>query len=173
MAQACVYPVIYLKMGETAFVDHPSTITTVLGSCVAVTLFDRKRGFGAMCHGVLPSCESAHRCAAKCSRYGHYVECSVLAMAHRFRSFGVRHADIEARVFGGADLFALPVRSRSLLAVGPQNVEAAARALSASGIALSAKIVGGSSGCRVSFETISGVVSVQRLDPAIMTACEC
>ena len=162
-ARAFASPMIYLKMGETAIVDRPSTITTVLGSCVAVTLFDRRQGYGAMCHGVMPSCETASRCARKCSRCGYYVECSVLTMARRFRSFGARTGDIEARVFGGAALSVLPLHLRTLLSVGPRNVEAARNALSRFEIPISSMIVGGRAGCRISFDTLSGAVSVQHL----------
>ncbi|MDH4163991.1 MAG: chemotaxis protein CheD [Nitrospirota bacterium] len=163
-ARSCTQPTIYLKMGEMAFADQPSTITTVLGSCVAVTLFDSRQGHSAMCHGVMPFCASAGVCASECPRQGYYVECSVLAMVNRFRSSGLRTEDIEARVFGGAQLFTTPSRLRSLLAVGPQNIEAARRALKRIGIAVNSMIVGGRTGCRVNFNTMSGAVSVQRLD---------
>ena len=167
MISECAQPLIYLKMGEIAFVDQPSTITTILGSCVAVTLFDRRRGYGAMCHGVMPSCKSSARCSGRCPRHGHYVECSVLAMVRRFGSSGVPKADIEARVFGGAELFALPSRLRGLFSVGTRNVVAATSTLTRNGIAVSSQTVGGSTGCRIYFNTMSGAVSVQRVDPAI------
>ncbi|MDH4161850.1 MAG: chemotaxis protein CheD [Nitrospirota bacterium] len=163
----CAQPLIYLKMGEITFTEQPATITTVLGSCVAVTLYDRKRNYGAMCHGVMPACVTAEGCPGACPQQGHYVECSVEAMAKRFSSFGSRTGDIEARIFGGAEVFAMPTRFRGLLAVGPQNVEAAVRALSRQEIAVSSMAVGGRAGCRIYFDTISGEVSVWRLEPAL------
>lgn len=165
-------PLIYLKMGEIAFADLPSTITSVLGSCVAVTLFDSRSGHGAMCHGVMPSCESAARCATACSRHGHFVECSVLAMTHSFISAGARSVDIEARVFGGAELFPFPQRLRNLLAVGPRNIEAARRALTRNRIRVTSETVGGRAGCRIYFNTMTGKVNVQRFAPATDAAVQ-
>lgn len=170
--QPCVQPAIYLRMGEIAITDRPAIITTVLGSCVAVTLFDRRRGYGAMCHGVIPSCKFALGCASECSHHGHYVECSVEAMVRRLRTTGTRCSDIEARVFGGAEVFTHPIRYQDLLAVGRQNVESAVRALSNCRIGVRSMTVGGRAGCRISFDTLSGAISVQHLDPARSTDCE-
>jgi chemotaxis protein CheD len=163
------HPVIYLKMGEIAFANRPAIITTVLGSCVAVTLFDRKSGYGSMCHGVMPSCISADRCEDACTRQGHYVDCSVLAMASRFRIFGIRGADIEARVFGGAALFSPTSRLPGTLLVGSRNIEAALHALRQSGIAALSELVGGRAGCRIYFNTRTGEVTQRRFGPAAAT----
>jgi chemotaxis protein CheD len=88
-------------------------------------------------------------------------------MAHIFCSSGVRKADIEARVFGGAELFALPSLLRSPFAVGPRNIEAAKSTLTWNGIKVSSQIVGGCTGRRIDFNTMSGAVSVQRFDTAV------
>lgn len=162
--QACTTPTIYLNMGEIVLADKPATITTVLGSCVAVTLFDRTSGLGAMCHGVMPACESAAKCTSACEKRGHYVECSVVAMARWFRSrCGVR-AGVEARVFGGAEIFLSAERLWGILSVGPRNIEAAKRALSNYAFSVSSMIVGGRAGRRIYFDTRSGEVTVQQLN---------
>ncbi len=47
-------PVYYLRPGELHIADHPGIVTTVLGSCVSVTMFSRRREVGAICHGLMP-----------------------------------------------------------------------------------------------------------------------
>lgn len=51
---------IYLKPGEVVVARKPVLVSTVLGSCVAVTMFSPDCGFGAICHAMLP--DSAGRC---------------------------------------------------------------------------------------------------------------
>ena len=41
-------PVIYLKAGELHFSDKPSSVMTVLGSCLSVTMFHRAARVGAI-----------------------------------------------------------------------------------------------------------------------------
>ena len=52
------FPVIYLKSGEIYFTEEPVIVLTVLGSCVSVTLFHRRLGYSAICHGLLPRCRA-------------------------------------------------------------------------------------------------------------------
>src|SRR5512141_2905785 len=45
---------IYLKPGEVVVARDPMLISTVLGSCVAVTMFSPSRGIGAICQSPYP-----------------------------------------------------------------------------------------------------------------------
>ena len=45
----------FLKPGYILIASKPTVISTVLGSCVSVCLYDRKRGAGGMNHFQLPS----------------------------------------------------------------------------------------------------------------------
>ena len=45
---------VYLKPGELHFATGPTVVSTVLGSCVSVTMFDRLSGAAAICHALLP-----------------------------------------------------------------------------------------------------------------------
>ena len=47
-------PVMHLQPGELIFGRGRGTIQTLLGSCVAVTLWHPQRRLSGMCHFVLP-----------------------------------------------------------------------------------------------------------------------
>src|SRR3954463_6081120 len=57
---------VSLMQGDIHFSIEPKILMTVLGSCVAVCLWDRVRGAGGMNHFVLPN----DRNGEKSTRYG-------------------------------------------------------------------------------------------------------
>ena len=44
-----------LKPGELLICREPHEVTTVLGSCVSITMFNARLGLAAICHAMLPS----------------------------------------------------------------------------------------------------------------------
>ncbi len=76
--------VIYLKSGELHFSEKPSSVMTVLGSCLSVTMFHRKARVGAICHGLLPKCRERALCGRPCAEQAKYVECAILMMVKLF-----------------------------------------------------------------------------------------
>ena len=95
-----------------------------------------------------------------------YVDFSIRYLARQFDGLGARRAEVEIKVFGGADV--LPVRpDRSArLTVGAQNSRAALDVLREEGFAVLASDLGGARGRQVVFNTVTGDVLVRRLDSA-------
>lgn len=118
-------PALYLKPGEFVISGEPAVITTVLGSCVSVTMFNPRLRIGAICHGLLPLCKDDGPCDNECGNGFRYVDCSVRLMLEEFRKKGIGHAEIEAKLFGGADMFAPQEIRPGNITVGRQNIEAA------------------------------------------------
>ena len=93
-----------LHPGELHLARQPTIIETMLGSCVAAVFWSARVGAGGMCHGVLPrspnvDVEDAFR----------YVDFAILHLARTFDALGARRADIQVKLFGGADV--LPILS--------------------------------------------------------------
>lgn len=145
-------PLVYLKPGELHFGAAPSVVTTVLGSCVSVTMFERTSGTAAICHALLP--EGSKDDALR------YVDTSILRMLAMFSARGVSPARLEVKLFGGADLLG---NGGSRIGVGRRNVEIARRVLSASGLAVTVADVGGTRGRKLIFYTHTGEVLLKRL----------
>ncbi|AJE02942.1 chemotaxis protein CheD [Geobacter pickeringii] len=143
---------VYLKPGELHFGAAPSAVTTVLGSCVSVTMFERASGTAAICHALLPEGDKDDAL--------RYVDTSIHRMLAMFSARGVSPARLEVKLFGGADLLGT---GGSRIGVGRRNVEIARRVLSTSGLAVAAADVGGTRGRKLIFYTHTGEVLLKRL----------
>ena len=54
MLDAEMPELIYLHPAQMCFCGRPSRVETVLGSCVAVTMWNARLQIGCICHAVLP-----------------------------------------------------------------------------------------------------------------------
>jgi chemotaxis protein CheD len=144
----------YLHPGDLVACAEPATLATVLGSCVAVCLWDCKQGIGAMNHYLLPHGNGSHE---QSSRFGSVA---IARLLDRMLSLGSRRGDIEAKLFGGAWILAAEAQPRH---VGALNVQVARERLGVLGIPIVAEDVGGARGRRLVFQTESGVVLVKKL----------
>lgn len=149
---------IYLKPGELAVAERPALVSTVLGSCVAVTLFSPRLGVGAICHAMLPL--AAGREGFK------FVDTSLAHMLESFERLGVTKRELVSKLFGGADMFEV-LRPASLPTVGWQNVQAARTILQREGLHLSASDTGGQQGRKLLFYSHTGEVLLKRLAPTM------
>jgi len=153
-------PEVYLQPGEVCVARSPSLLKTVLGSCVGVTFWSARLGIGALCHGVLPrsprgvSADEGYR----------YVDFAISELARQFESFGARGAEVEIKVFGGADVLPVlsPVTWRQT--VGHQNWHTALEVLRDLHLQVTASDVGGSVGRTIQLDTRTGEVLLRRLN---------
>ncbi len=144
----------YLQPGQVLACAEPTTLTTVLGSCVSVCLFDRRRGIGAMNHYVMPHWTDAREQSA---RFGPIA---ISRLLERMLALDSARHDIEAKLFGGAWILASAPRSDH---VGALNVHVAREQLGVAGIPIVAEDVGGRQGRKLMFQTESGIALVKRL----------
>ncbi len=165
-------PVIYLKTGEIHFAEQSASIYTVLGSCLAVTMFHRRSGIGAICHGFLPECREPQkgRCGGECPEPGKYVDCAIQWMMKRFKQRGVLLHEIEIKVFGGADMFGAGPGGRGGISIGKRNAAMALQALEKEGLSILSLDVGGTTGRKLFFNTHTGEVLLKRLRPRVILA---
>jgi chemotaxis protein CheD len=165
-----ILPVIYLKTGEIHFSEQSASVFTVLGSCLAVTMFHRRSGISAICHGLLPECLEKERCG-NCREPGKYVECAIQWMMKRYKQQGVSLHDIEIKVFGGADSFsAEPGGRRGISSIGQRNTMTAMETLEKEGLRILSSDVGGATGRKLFFNTQTGEVLLKRLQPRVILA---
>jgi len=154
---------VYLKPGEMHFAKQPTLVVTVLGSCVAITMFSRRAGLGAICHGLLPRCKGQKQCGQDCLEGFKYVDCSIRRMATLFDERGVLRREIEVKCFGGADMFSRDLNKREAVSVGKQNLTIAQQVLASEGLSLKIADVGGIRGRKILFYTDTGDVFLKRL----------
>ncbi len=157
-------PLVYLKPGEMHFSGKPAVIVTVLGSCLSITMFSRRRGLGGICHGLLPKCgKERTNCHGVCLDGFKYVDCSIRSMVKLFDRYKVRRSEIEVKCFGGSDMFARVIDRPEIVSIGRQNVMTAEQILKSEGLKLHVVDVGGLQGRKIFFNTRTGEVWLKRL----------
>lgn len=129
----------------------PAAIQTVLGTSVAVSLWDAKRNFGGMNHFLFPRPETAEGATP---RYG---VAATLGLIQMMVTAGAECEHMVAQIFGGARRASATAAQPSL---GRLNVEAARDVLTQRGISIISEDVGGEMGRKVVFDTLTGHVMV-------------
>jgi len=143
---------VYLHAGQLHVSSEPCEVVTILGSCVAVCLFDPDARVGGVNHYLLPV-GSAREAS---TRYGTHA---IPQLLERVLAGGARREALRAKVFGGAcTLQALPGRN-----LGQENVDVALRLLEEQRIPVAERDVGGKSGRKLVFHTDVGAAWVRRL----------
>ena len=155
---------VYLNPAEIVVAEEPATVTTVLGSCVAVTLFSPRTRWGAICHAVLP-------CGAD-REPGKYVNQAVLYMLNFFQEKNIPAEELVAKVFGGADMFPQMRGIRNTGTIGAQNIEAALAILAQVGLPPTVVEVSGQQGRKLVFFSDTGDVYVKRVRKEQMQTAE-
>jgi chemotaxis protein CheD len=150
-------PQRHLQPGELFVTQEPQWVITILGSCVAVTMFSARARLAAICHALLPQPggkEVWRPPSAECLRY---VSHALPTMAERFLRSGLEPKDVEVKIFAGGNVLASsnPHDERS---IGNANVRAARKLLEAARFRIKAHSVGGDRGCKIVFNTYSGEV---------------
>lgn len=153
-------PTVYLKPGEMYFTEKPALVITVLGSCLSVTMFNRRMGIGAICHGLLPRCKKVKYCNGNCMEGFRYIDCSIHRMIEKFRRQGVKKGEIEIKIFGGAGMFGINNGGN----IGKQNIETAIAIFKAKKMKILTSDVGGVQGRKILFFTHIGDVLLKRLE---------
>lgn len=146
---------IYLNPAEIVLAECPATVTTVLGSCVAVTFFSPHTRLAAICHGVLP--------CGRDEEPGKFVDQSVRYMVEYFREKQVPLDQLVAKVFGGADMFPQMRGIRDQGTIGAQNIQAALNTLEEVGINPAVVEVGGQQGRKLVYFCDTGEVFIKRV----------
>jgi chemotaxis protein CheD len=144
----------FLQPGQLVVSSSPCTITTILGSCVAVCLRDRLLNIGGINHYLLP-----HKVMSEHSaRFGAIA---IPELIGKLLALGCQTSRLEAKVFGGACVLG-PSDSRGGH-LGTKNVQLARGLLDQAGIRIVAEDVEGFRGRKIIYHTDDGTAWVRRL----------
>ncbi len=145
----------YLYPGMLFAHNGQCVITTILGSCVAVCLWDETRLTGGMNHYLLPLWNGE---GLPTPRYGNVA---IPMLIERMRLLGSRRECLKAKVFGGANV----LESLSgLIDVGERNIAFAEDMLRSERITIVSSDTGGTLGRKILFMTDSGDVFVKKVE---------
>ena len=156
------FPRVFLHTGDCYIGVQPTMVTTVLGSCVAVTMFSPQRNIGAICHAFLPD-------SKRISVRGpdpqpcRFVDTAVETMLSSMSRLGADLDQLEVKIIGGASGLGGGPRGRGVFDMGARNVEMAEQVLGGRGVKVLDSHVGGNQGRKVVFITNTGEIWVKRL----------
>lgn len=141
---------VAVGMGQAALAGEPTRLTTILGSCVAVTLYSPRRRMGMLAHVVLPLSKGSITSPAK------YADTAVPYMLTTLRAEGIEPREMVAKIVGGACMFG----NGTCAQIGESNIQAAIQALEAAGLRVAARDVNGTSGRRICFDLADGSIAI-------------
>jgi len=141
-------PLIHLLPGYIHCSDKPEVISTLLGSCVAVCLWDPVAKAGGITHYLLPECGADQNPLA---RFGNVA---ISLLVEKLIVRGVKLDRLNAKIFGGASL--MPLAANPLDHVGARNVDIARRLIKDLGVPVVGENTGGTRGRRLLFFTDNG-----------------
>lgn len=142
----------YLPPGQLIVSAEPLEVTTILGSCVSLCLWDAGAGIGGINHYLLPMGVGD---GEQLERYGEHANERLL---QRLLALGARERHVRAKVFGGACVL---VAFRKGSDFADRNVKVALQFLGDRGIPLVADDTRGNRGRKLRFRTDDGTALIR------------
>lgn len=161
--------IVTISPGEYYCSKQDCYISTVLGSCIAITLWDGKNKIGGMNHFMLAT--TSRECNISDETAGRFGEYSMELLINDMIKAGAQKRNFQAKVFGGANIF-----KENLSATGPRvgaaNIFFAFNYLETEGIPIIKSDTGGTQARKILFEPITNKVYLKRIKNSMRTAQE-
>ncbi len=147
--------IVVVGIGACALAKSPVKIKTFgLGSCVGITLYDRREKIGGLIHAMLPSINNARIKDNPLK----YTDSGIEYLAAEIVKKGSSRKKLEAKLVGGAHMF----ENRNM-DVGERNIKWARHTLERLEIPIIAEDTGKNYGRTVTFDTSTGDLLVRTI----------
>ncbi len=146
-------------MGEAKIANESdSVLTTFVGSCVALCLFESGKKIGGLAHIMLP--EAGRGTVVNQNTNGKYADQAINYLLAEMQEKGAKLNKIKAKIAGGAQIFKTET-GNGLFTIGERNIDSIKKILDMHGIKVIAEETGKTYGRWVKFDVQSGAVSVK------------
>lgn len=139
----------FIHVGEIHIGARATEISTILGSCIAVCLYDNINRIGGMNHYLVPLWNEN---GLQSPKYGNI---SIPRLIESMLNIGCDINNIEAKIFGGGNV--IDVSSPDLM-IGRKNILIAKEILKEYKIPIIAQDVGGDKGRRIMMRSDTGKI---------------
>lgn len=146
-------PLTYVHPGQIAVSEGPGALATILGSCVAVCLYDPKLRLGGLNHYLLPNQGASPDVA------GRYGPVAIAQLVNEMCVQGAAMQRLVAHIVGGAAVLAAFTGERQHL--GLRNAQLARDMMASYGIPVLSSDVGGNRGRKLLFAPRDGTLAVK------------
>ena len=143
----------FLEPGYIFVATRPSVISEVMGSCVSVCLYDRKRKTGGMNHFRFPDIREKHLTTAL------YGNVATIALIRMMIGDGSNKKHLEAQIIGGSYNRLVSPRN-----IGRENIMTARSILARERVNLVSEDVGGEKGRKVVFNTRTNEIAIMKVE---------
>jgi len=148
--------VLIVGMADLKFAKAPDTLTTLgLGSCVGITLFDKKNKIGGMAHCMLPTYKGFEG-----QNKAKFVDSAVVELLEKMTKIGASKVGLVAKIAGGAHMFGKS-QNNDLLKIGERNAAAGLAVLKQLSIPVTANDTGGTHGRTIELNLETGALSIK------------
>ena len=148
--------IINIRIADANIAFEEDVLKTIgLGSCVAVTLFDREKKIGGMIHFMLPSKVFSK---AFFNPY-KYCDTGLSNLIMEMEQLGSKKYRMEAKLVGGANMFSVFIKNIEE-SIGYRNIEMAKKVLRENRIPVLAEDTGSDYSRSVEFTVKTGLIKV-------------
>lgn len=165
--------IITIYPGELYITKKSELITTILGSCISIVLFDEQNSIGGINHYMLPAAppESKKNSILPITRFGEYA---IKTLIQEMINQGASLKNLKAKIFGGSNVLNFSskkderkkdVQKKDAL-IGEENINFARKFLKKIGIPIVSEDVGGVSSRKIFFDTTNYKVFLKRINSA-------
>lgn len=148
----------YLVAGSLFAHEERHIVTTVLGSCVSVCLWDCTRNRGGINHYMLPFWNGEGLASPK------YGNIAIAKLLERMLELGSERRSLRAKVFGGGVVLNV---TNPFMNIGERNIQLAEDMLRSESIPIISADTGGKVGRKLMFNTETGTVLLKKLTKQI------
>lgn len=149
----------FVKIAEMKVMEEQGILKTVVGSCIALCIWDKVKKIGGMVHIMMPRSKNG----APVSK-GKYADTAVHALYEELITKDCRKHHLVASLIGGASVFGNKLAVNGKKTIGVENYETAIEHIRQYRIPVQKVEVGGTLGRRVVFDCKRGHITVTMLD---------
>jgi chemotaxis protein CheD len=133
----------------------PYVVNTILGSCVAVCIYDTVWKFGGINHYMLPFWNGQGLASPK------YGNIAINKLLEKMQALGSSQKNMVAKIFGGGNILEA---STSQFMIGDRNIVVATDMLRELKIQIVSQSVGGTLGRKIQFNVVTGEVKQRMIE---------
>lgn len=163
--QAYKKPLMTIHPGDWYFGRDFEKLHTILGSCVAITVWHPSLRIGGMCHYLLSKPSAAHVQTSRDNKSDFRYASIVLREMKKTMIYYGKMQDYQIGFFGGGDMFP----TSNLPSIGSENIAYAQRWLQQENIQPTKKDVGGSISRSLALIVPTGEIKIKHY---VMNQCD-
>lgn len=149
---------IFLQPGEFYWGDYQTRIRTMLGSCIAISMWHPRRKVGGLSHYLLPTRKDGNQTEPLSGRYADEV---IEIFLNEIKNEGTKAREYEVKVFGGSSLLTRFTKNMGE-AIGQSNIRAAHELLRKHNFNIVSEDTGSNMYRKIVFELWNGYVWVNK-----------